>query len=153
MVSNTIYLKKGFTLIELIIVILVLTIIASIGVSRFISLGSDARKGAVHGMQGALLSAVLLARSKHKVDGGSGSAVSMDGTSVTVDSSSGVPCAGSGGIQSALFASAGFSATTTGTACGGSATTAFQPDDGGSATCQVEYDESSGSATVTTSGC
>lgn len=142
--------KKGFTLIELVVVILVLAIMSSIGVSRFISLGADARRSTVEGMNGALRAAVLLSRARYKASGSSGSSVSMDGTSVDV-TSSGIPCAGTDGIVAAMFSSDGFTATTTGTACGG-ATTAFQPDDGGSATCQVNYSES-GATTVTTTGC
>lgn len=144
--------KKGFTLIELVVVILILAIMASIGVSRFISLGADARRSTVEGMNGALRAAVLLSRARYKVNGSSGSTVSMDGTSVDV-TGSGIPCASAGGIAAAMFSSEGFSTTaTTGTACDGSATIAFQPDDGGGSTCQVSYSES-GATTVTTTGC
>lgn len=152
MFTKTTHHKKGFTLIELVIVILILAIMAAIGVSRFISLGTDARKGSVNGMRGAINGAVLLARAKYKASGSSGSSVSMDGSSVDVDSA-GVPCAGADGIQAALFASDGFTASTSGSACSGSATTDFQPDEGGSSTCKVTYDESDGSVSVTTTGC
>lgn len=143
--------KQGFTLIELVVVILVLAIIASIGIPQFISVKSEARTATVEGMRGAINGAVLLARAKHRISGQS-SPVSMDGTSVDV-TSSGIPCANSAGIGSALFAADGFTlGTTTGTACDGSATVTYQPSDGGSATCQVLFNEN-GSATVTTTGC
>lgn len=144
--------KQGFTLIELVVVILILAIMAAIGVSRFVSVGTEARRATVDGMRGALHSAVLLARAKYKAAGSSGTTVNMDGTVVDVNSS-GVPCAGDDGIVAALFTQDGFGATTTGTACSGTATTAFRPTEGGSATCQVSYSEANGSATVTSSGC
>ncbi len=148
----TIFSKSsGFTLIELVVVIVVLAIVAAIGVPQFVTLGSEARTASVNGMRGAINGAVLLARAKYRVSGQS-SPISMDGTSVDV-TLKGVPCADSDGIGSALFSIDGFSlGTTTGTACDGSATVAIQPDDGGSATCQVLFSET-GSATVTTSGC
>lgn len=152
MISKKTRQNKGFTLIELVIVILVLAIMAAIGVSRFISLGTDARKGSVNGMRGAINGAVLLSRAKHKARGGSGTSVSMDGATIDVDSS-GVPCAGADGIESALFAKDGFSASTSGTPCSGSATTSFEPVEGGSSTCKVEYSEADGSASVTVTGC
>lgn len=143
--------KKGFTLIELVVVILVLAIIASIGIPQFINIRSEARTATVDGMRGAINGAVLLARAKHRVSGQT-SPVSMDGTSVDV-TSNGVPCASAAGIGAALFAADGFTlGSTTGTACDGSATVTYQPNDGGGSTCQVLFDEA-GTATVTTTGC
>jgi len=152
MCSSTLNKKRGFTLIELVVVILILAIMSAIGVSRFVSVSGEAREGSLQGMRGAINSAVMLARSKYRAAGNSGTTVSMDGTIVDVYGS-GIPCAGIDGIQAALFSSDGFVATTTGTACSGTATTAFRPSEGGSATCQVSYSESNGSTTVTSSGC
>jgi MSHA pilin protein MshA len=143
--------KRGFTLIELVIVILILAIMSAIGVSRFVNVSAEARGGSLQGMRGAINSAVLLARAKYRAAGNTGTVVNMDGASVDVIS--GIPCAGDDGIVAALFSMDGFSVTTTGTACSGTATTAFRPDEGGSSTCQVSYSEANGSTTVTSSGC
>lgn len=143
--------KKGFTLIELIVVIFVLAIIAAMAVPQFITIKSEARTATIEGMRGAINSAVLLSRSKHRISGQT-SPIFMDGTSVDV-TSNGIPCASSGGIGAALFTADGFTlGSTTGTACDGSATVTYQLTESSSATCQVLFDED-GTATVTTTGC
>ncbi len=46
--------EKGFTLIELIIVIVILGIIAGVAIPRFVGLSDDARKSAARGVAGAM---------------------------------------------------------------------------------------------------
>ena len=53
--------QKGFTLIELVLVIVVLGILAAVAVPRFITLTTAARTASVNGMAGAVRSAVSLA--------------------------------------------------------------------------------------------
>ena len=50
--------KKGFTLIELIIVIVILGIIAGVAIPKFIGLAAKARTGAARGVGGALSSSI-----------------------------------------------------------------------------------------------
>jgi MSHA pilin protein MshA len=153
--------QKGFTLIELVIVIVILGLLAAFAISKYISIVRDARISAVNGLAGGARSAVALAMAKYMVVGTNTLAtVDMYGTAVACSQGNvgpgpgGVPTAA--GIVTALQDTSGFTVTTVGNV------TTFQPTNGGSATCQAQYTytppaapatSASGVVVVTTTGC
>ncbi|PYC23628.1 type II secretion system protein [Aquipseudomonas alcaligenes] len=65
--------SKGFTLIELVVVIAILGILAAVALPRFMDATKDAHESALRGTSGTLASAVLLARSQYELNRNGGS--------------------------------------------------------------------------------
>lgn len=62
--SHSKHTQSGFTLIELVVVIMVLGIISAVAIPRFINLNDEARISTVQGIANAVQGGVVLARSK-----------------------------------------------------------------------------------------
>lgn len=141
---------KGFTMIELIVVIAIIGILAAIAVPRFISQTTNARIAALNGLAGAIHSAVQLAQVQYIGEGNSsastGTSITMNGTAVTVIAGTGRPAGTAAGIGTALQTLSGF---TPGYA-GGVATYNFTV---AITNCTLTYTDSSGAVALTTSGC
>ena len=144
--------QAGFTLIELITVIVVLGILAAFAIPRFTGLESQARVATVNGLAGNIRSGAALAHALWIAAGDSPATVTMEGNvSVAVNGSSGYPTAASAGIDKVLQDLSGFTA---------SGTRDFQlnaaPNSGSA--CKVNYAAATSPGatpviTTTTSGC
>ena len=117
----------GFTLIELIVVIVILGILAVTAAPKFIDLQSDARLATLNGMKAAINSAVSLTYGKSLVNGKEKEEkVSITINGSPVDVCYGYPCAAATEIQKVLdigeFNKCGASSTPAGDWCYGEQT-------------------------------
>lgn len=146
--------NRGFTLIELVVVIAILAALAAIALPRYINLSQDARIASVNGVAGGLRAAVAVVQARYVTNGNmTATTVTMlDGTVVDVAAGTGIPTGANTGIGNAL--QSGNNAQPVDgytTAYGG--TTTITPNSGGSATCRVEYAAATGAVTAQTGGC
>jgi MSHA pilin protein MshA len=100
MISKT---KKAFTLVELIIVLAILGILASIAIPKFGNMSGKAKKAAVEALAGAVSSAATISHGKWLIS--PASTITIEGKTIKIyngTNSPGYPSETSGGINNAV---------------------------------------------------
>jgi MSHA pilin protein MshA len=142
--------QKGFTLIELVIVIIIMGILAAVLIPKLVGVTSKAKIAATSNIAGVLKIAISLSRSQYAVadDPNATTVAFRDGSVATVQTGTayGLPTPDAAGIGSIIQDSEGYVISY------GSRTVTFTLTDG-SSNCCVYYDSATGLVTKDISGC
>lgn len=150
--------QKGFTLIELVVVIVILGILAATAAPKFIDLTSDAKVSVMKGVEGSIESAISMVHAKAIIDGKTTSTdgkntIEIDGkhyalvygypAAKSLGDGDGASAASALGILGLVDLDAADFTTTTNTAT----TQVIQHKDATGTACQLSYADSGGANT------
>jgi len=146
--------QSGFTLIELVTVIVILGILAAFAIPRFTNLEVQARTSAVNGLAGSVKSASALSKALWVATGNANAGnVQLEGGAtgnIEVNNTTGYPAATQAGIGNSVTDTSGYNVTYAGTIATWNLVAATNQN-----TCSVTYNNGTVPPTVTTNigGC
>lgn len=134
--------QKGFTLIELIVVLVILGILAAFAIPRFANVSADARVAAMQGLAGSLRSSAALVHGLALARGVTTGTVPLEGSDVDV--AGGYPAATATGIEATVLNLEGFRRAHS------AGVSSFRPNSlAADSACVVTYTQATGSVNQT----